>query len=357
MKKNRIWKMLAAAGSFVILTEAQPTLCVFGAGPATKIEDTQYIVSGKEECQRLLLELVSSVSDSERHEFYVTGEDYEPETLVIARLFPETINISNTKMSERRENGKRYIKNRIGFERSNRQSIQEDENGVTAGSWKEGDIQIRRIGKKDYRFRCVDDDYRNPRSENQLCALFLCEDIIRSDVDSNELETMIVTFGETNNYRTSDVRAWLLEQYAGSAADEAEDPIKIAVVDTGVNAAFLGKTAEGRYGENVETELLKKELPIQTISDRLFLPSLEEILNYGDNGNLKSTIWNVRDHKESPYNRGFWLRTPVFEPDENGNFRYGEQVYAVDLEKKCITPVKTDDPTIGIRPAYCLVQE
>ena len=320
MKKNRIWKMLAAAGSFVILTEAQPTLCALGAGPATKIEDTQYIVSGKEECQRLLLELVSSVSDSERHEFYVTGEDYEPETLVIARLFPETINISNTKMSERRENGRRYIKNRIGFERSNRQSIQEDENGVTAGSWKEGDIQIRRIGKKDYRFRCVDDDYRNPRSENQLCALFLCEDIIRSDVDSNELETTIVTFGETNNYRTSDVRAWLLDQYAGSAADEAEAPIKIAVVDTGVNAAFLGKTAEGRYGENAETELLKKELPIQTISDRLFLPSLEEILNYGDNGNLKSAIWNVRDHKESPYNRGFWLRTPVFEPDENGNF-------------------------------------
>ena len=102
MKKNRIWKMLAAAGSFVILTEAQPTLCALGAGPATKIEDTQYIVSGKEECQRLLLELVSSVSDSGRHEFYVTGEDYEPETLVIARLFPETINISNTKMSERR---------------------------------------------------------------------------------------------------------------------------------------------------------------------------------------------------------------------------------------------------------------
>ena len=101
MKKN-IWKLLAAAGSFVILAGSRTVMTPYanvdpGGG--------EFIVSGPEQCRRLLMELVSMSETGERKEWYLTGEDYEPETLVIAQMFPDAVNISNTVVREYQKNG------------------------------------------------------------------------------------------------------------------------------------------------------------------------------------------------------------------------------------------------------------
>ncbi len=217
------------------------------------------MVSGDQECRRLLMELVSAGAGKEREEFFITGEDYEPETLVIAQMFPAAINISNTKIEEYEENGRRYVTCRIGFERQPDQEActhrwetrileagtclwggkeeltcrlcglrkvrspaalghldadrdrlcdrcRDPLNGdepIETGRWAVGDIQTRRLGKDMYQFRCVDDDYSSAGSDHQKCALFLCETVIRSDMDSTDSQKKIITFGKNNNYKDS----------------------------------------------------------------------------------------------------------------------------------------------------------
>lgn len=395
MKKSKLWKMLAAAGSFVVLSSCQAVLRPY-AGVIT--DGSGYTVSGPEECRRLLMEAVSSVSGKERHEFYVTGEDYVPETLIIAQMFPEAVNISNTVLREYTEDGKRYVTCRIGFERKPKENgcnhrwetriletgtclwgqkeritcglcgtekiitlappghVNEDGDSlcdrcqdridgteeIEKRFWIAGDIQSRKIGKNTYRFRCVDDDYRGENSNHQKCALFLCDTVIRSDVDSTDSKREILTFGETNNYKTSEIRNWLL-------IHSKEDGGGMISINTGVNSAFSGQTKEGTYGEFAETELVKTELPVQVAMDKLFLLSLEEALEYRD------VLWNVEE-TVSPFSRGYWLRTPAFSGESDGEFSYGTREYAVDLERGLIGPADISDTGMGIRPAFCLPQ-
>lgn len=393
--KRKIVRMLAAAGSFVVFASCQATLRAYASELA---DGAEYTVSNAREYGRLLMETVSSVYGRERHEFYVTGEDYEPDTLIIAQMFPEIINISNTKILEYEENGKRYVTCRIGFERRpeedicshqwKTESLEEesclwggkerlscelcgkeqiistappghvDKNGDTFCDrckdriegeqeaerkyWTTGEIQSREIGGKTYKFRCVDDDYSVNHSDNQKYALFLCEAVIRSDVDSTDSKRKIITFGKTNNYKTSDARKWLLE--SGKTSGKG-----LAFVNTGVNSAFFGKTEEGTFMEFLDTELSKKELPVQVVMDQWFLLSLEEALKYRD------ILWEISGG-ESPYSQGYWLRTPAFMEESSNEFVYGEWEYAVDLVQGCIRPVQVSDGAMGFRPAYCLPQ-
>lgn len=394
MKKSKVLKMLAA-GSFLALASCQAVMRPYAKATT---ERASYMVSGPEECRRLMMELASSVSGRERREFYVTGEDYDPETLTIAQMFPETINISNTKVWEYTENGQRYVTCRIGFERrpdtggcSHQWAAEILEAGtclwggkermvcelcglekvlsqappghvdgdgdflcdrcgsringdeeMEAGFWSVDDVQVRKIGEKVYRFRCIDDDYRREDSDYQKCALFLCEAVIRSDVDSTDSKREILTFGETNNYKTSAVRKWLLAHSGG-------DTEELVSVNTGVNSAFLGKTKPGTYGEFAKTELTRRELSVQTATDKIFLLSLEEALKY------REELWDVSGGG-SPYSQGYWLRTPAYLAGEDGRFLYGTEEYAVDLEQGCICPAEVSDGSIGIRPAFCLPQ-
>lgn len=157
---------------------------------------------------------------------------------MIAQMFPAAVNISNTKIEEYEENGRRYVTCRIGFERRPDQErvphrwetrileagtclwggkeeltcrlcglrkirspaalghldadrdrlcdrCRDPLNGdepIETGRWAVGDIQTRRLGKDTYQFRCVDDDYSSAGSDHQKCALFLCETVIRSDM-------------------------------------------------------------------------------------------------------------------------------------------------------------------------------
>ena len=200
-----------------------------------------------------------------------------------------------------------------------------------------------KLGEMTYTFRCVDDDY-GCNSEYQKCALFLCDTVIRSDVDSTDSEREILLFGRNNNYKTSQVRAWLKENLESSDLEHL-----LVSIDTGVNSAYLGATVPGTFEEFTENGFFRYELPVQVAEDMLFLLSFEEALEYRD------ILWDV-EGGDSTYSRGYWLRTPSYSTDENGEFCYGKWGYAVDLDLGCIRPVEVSDGSIGIRPAFCLPQ-
>lgn len=339
MKLN-IWKILAAAGSFAVLTSSQMVMKPYANPSVTE----EFVVENSDQCRRLLMELVSQTLPGERQVYHLTGRDYEPETLVIAQMFPDVVNISNTKIREDRKDGHRYVTCRIGFERQDPSRMEDQPNpdqGSTAGRhWEIGDIRTLKLGEETYRFRCVDDDYGS-NSEYQRCALFLCDTVIRSDVDSTDSEREILTFGRTNNYKTSNIRVWL-EEKLGESGDD------LVMIDVGVNSAYLGATIPGEYDEFTEHGFFKYELPIQIAKDGLFLLSLEEAFQY------REELWEV-DGGGSTYSRGYWLRTPAYS-EEDGTFYYGKWNYAIDLELGCIRPVDISDGSMGIRPAFCLPQ-
>ena len=340
----------------------------------------------------------------EREEFFITGEDYEPETLVIAQMFPAAVNISNTKIEEYEENGRRYVTCRIGFERQPDQEActhrwetrileagtclwggkeeltcrlcglrkvrspaalghldadrdrlcdrcRDPLNGdepIETGRWAVGDVQTRRLGKDTYQFRCVDDDYSSAGTDHQKYALFLCETVIRSDMDSTDSQKKIITFGKNNNYKDSEIRKWLWDRCTGEAGLQMGAGA-LMPVNVGVCTAFLGQTSPGTEGEAAETELVKYTLLPQMMSDRMFLLSVEEALKY------REELWDTVS-EESPYSRGYWLRTPVYQEGENGGFIYGTEAYAVDLRDGTIGPAEVSDGSFGLRPAYCLPQ-
>ena len=76
--------------------------------------------------------------------------------------------------------------------------------------WKEGDVQLREVGGEILSFTCIDDDYHDWQDGHRKAALFLCDRVIRADVDTAPGKKMkIFSFGKDNNYKTSQVRAWL----------------------------------------------------------------------------------------------------------------------------------------------------
>lgn len=346
MKKKKIWKILATAGSFAVLASCQILMKPFAN---MMVPESGYVVSGPEQCRRLLMEVVSGSETGIRQEYFITGKDYEPESLVIAQMFPDAVNISNTILKEYQEGGHRYVTCRIGFERNPEYMDKEDENsandvneGLPVGRhWTIGDLRTWEVGDESYVFRCIDDAYSS-NSDNQTYALFLCETVIRSDIDSTDSKREILTFGGTNNYKTSEVRKWLQEH----VADPGDHLVS---VDTGVDSAYLGATVPGTFDEFTTSGLLRHELYDQKAEDELFLLSLEEAIKYRD------VLWDI-DGGSMPYSRGYWLRTPSYSTGENGAFCYGNWTYVVDLDKGCIRPAEVRDGSIGIRPAFCLPQ-
>lgn len=530
MKKSKIWRSCAAAGlvSAMVFCRGTPVWGRPAAGFASTAGESRedaypvrnhMMVRNRAENRRLLMELASGNQEAGRHEVYVTGEDYVPDTLVIAQMFPKVINISNTVVNEYRRNGHLYTECRIGFqwqwdtdscthdwqaerleesscltcgkeriwcsrcetereavlpamghqdrdhdslcdrcgsgflEQKNGDRIQilyetsgssmqlnftcvdeeykggvlylcdepfevQDicvENGmsfesreekirwwlrmefencisvrsacrevlladakgqiVKEGEWKEetfypavilekpvigetaekaewkiGDLQIRSLGEKNYLFRCVDEDYSDANSNYQKTALFLCDTVIRSDVDSTDSMKIILKFGNENNYKSSKVRFWLNKNSFESRFD-------LLNVYTGVNSAFLGKTGDMAFGQTEPAGLKPKEISFQLMEDGIFLLSLEEALEYRDE--LWRFAGSERENPESqlsPCSKGYWLRTPVFKTGEDGSFRYGDQVYVVDLERGCLRPAEVSDGSMGIRPAFCVPQ-
>lgn len=216
--------------------------------------------------------------------------------------------------------------------------------------WKEGEVQARQIGTKTYLFRCVDEDYSDNQSNHRSAALFLCDTIIRSDIDSDSGHLKKLSFGSDNNYKKSDIRTWLNRNAADSLFNL--EPIYI-----GVNSAYAGDTKAQTF-EQMDEELLEgHDIGFQLMQDRLFCLSVEEAVKY------KDRLWRFNGSEEnnpgtqiSPYSAGYYLRTPFYWENVTGAFGYSDDVYVVDLEQGNIHTAKTYSTAIGIRPAFALPQ-
>lgn len=214
--------------------------------------------------------------------------------------------------------------------------------------WKEGDAQARQIGGKTYLFRCVDEDYSDNQSTHRKAALFLCDTVIRGDTDSSSQELKKISFGVDNNYKNSIVRQWL-------NVNAEDSQFNLEPIYIGVNRAYMGSTKAQSFDQMDKERLIGKDIGFQFMHDRLFCLSLEEAVKYRD------VLWrfngsevNNPDTQISPYSVGYYLRTPFYEEDETGNFRYSDDVYVVDLVQGNIHSAKTDGTDIGIRPAFAV---
>lgn len=226
--------------------------------------------------------------------------------------------------------------------------------------WKEGEVQLRRLGDQVYRFVCVDEDYRSGKGQHRTGALFLCDSVIRSDQESDSSAHRVLSFGADNNYKTSVVRDWLQKQSAG-------ETFQLAPVSVGVLSAYTGSTGKGSGAGLLEDALKRYTLSEQWMTDFVFLLSLEEALRYrevlwcfgnelsrkaqmgeGDRTNGKTQL--------SAYSRGYYLRTPCYEENGAGEYRNGSQIYVVDLETENIHPAEVTSETYGLRPAFVLPQ-
>lgn len=216
--------------------------------------------------------------------------------------------------------------------------------------WKKGDIQMREIGKKLYRFRCIDEDYSDNQDGHRKSALFLCDGVIRADVDSDSRNLKKLAFGKDNNYKTSDVKRWLDKNSSNSS-------FNLEPVSIGVNTAYTGSTAAGTREQMEDSRLVSHAIGYQFMQGRMFCLSMEEALKYREALWRFGTFQGGPEGQISPYSQGYYLRTPFYSEGNSGDFCYGDDIYAVDLVKGNIHTVKTSSETYGIRPAFTLPQE
>ena len=193
MNRKRVAKWLAAAGSFAVLTSCRGEVIPYAAEKTAELSAAvPVILRDRESGRRFLMEAVSAADRGERQELAVTGKDGVFDTLAIAQMFPEVINISKLDLGTRSVNGELLTDCQIGFEwRGRAPDIEEDAvPGVgdrfgaeeDRAGWQTGDVLMREIAGKVCRFCCVDDDYQDGSGRYGKRALFLAECVIRSDV-------------------------------------------------------------------------------------------------------------------------------------------------------------------------------
>ena len=216
--------------------------------------------------------------------------------------------------------------------------------------WKKGDIQMREIGKKLYRFRCIDEDYSDNQDDHRKSALFLCDSVIRADVDSDGRNLKKLSFGTDNNYKTSNIRKWLDQNSLNSS-------FNLEPVSIGVNTAYTGGTAAGTREQMEDSRLVRHPIGYQFMQGRLFCLSMEEALKYREELWQFGTFRGGPEGQISPYSQGYYLRTPFYMEGNAGDFCYSDDIYTVDLVQGNIHTVKTSSETYGIRPAFVLPQD
>lgn len=307
--------------------------------------DPYLTVSDRGANNRRITSILSMVpADNEWHYFYMIGKNYIPDTTIIG--LEQGLSYSAVTAARIKAGGENYHIVRTGV---CRRAEQAEENTGIPGSWREGDVITRQLGNRKLWFTCVDEDY-DAGAEHQKAALFLCDTLIRADADSDEHSLSVLKFGADNNYRFSRVRDWLREH--GKGGPEWGQP-----VPTGLQTAYGGSTEAGVFEQLSEHSLRRYDIGFQQIQDNMFCLSVEEALKY------RSYLWRFAGSKEnnpqtqlSPYSRGYYLRTPVYEEDTNG-FCHGNKIYVVDLEQGNIHPAETDSEVYGIRPAFALPQD
>lgn len=364
----------------------------------------QLVTDSKEASDQRIKNLVSAVDDARRHEIYLIAKGEPPNSLAASLSFPELTGISEQQVDSFSIEGELYYVVRIAFEKKyetdscshaftvcdyveagcltnghetvccSKCGLEEtvilpaaghrdqDEDGICDICFEAadgigqpepfhydiGDVQAREIGGHVYLFSCIDDDYEDGLDNSLQSALFLCQSIIRSDAISGTGQVKKLSFGNNNNYKYSDVRRWL--------NSHAEDALfGTAGTYTGISAAYKGSTQKGDFDQFDASALTGYDKPFQLMEDRIFLLSVEEAVKYRD------FLWKFGGSEEnnpqtqySAYSRGYYLRTPQYEGEDE--FQYGKGIYAVDLSGRiCAVPVSSQD--IGIRPAFTLPQQ
>ncbi|MDW2798772.1 DUF6273 domain-containing protein [Clostridium boliviensis] len=360
--------------------------------------DQQLITKSLGESNERLLNLASMADSSGRMELYLIAKNHTPAILIISQKINNIKNLSQLIMTELVVDGDTYTVMRVGFEKTYEEStcshdherIQRVEPTCTENGYeiircrrcgKEenvilpakghtdidydgicdicfklvnrapeavhyslGDIQAGIIGKRIYLFRCIDEDYEDTMGNSQKTALFLCDSVIRSDIIGASKK---LNFGDSNNYKYSNVREWLQKN--------AVDSIFLSDTCVGITKAFLGSTRRGMYDQLNESGLTGYGRLYQSMNDKIFILSVEEGLRYRDylwkfNG---SDINNPKS-QISAYSKGYYLRTP--QDGGPNDFRYGEGIYTVSLTDGNIQPVNVSETSIGIRPVMTIPQ-
>lgn len=356
----------------------------------TESADTQIITAGPKESNERLLNLVSMADSTKRREIYLIAVGHIPNAAIISRTFRDVKNVSELVQDQFIIEGEKYLVLRVGFERSFEEStcthdyelidrikagcmvngretfkcrkcqkeesvvfpakghIDEDGDGICdicyepaermpeAVHYQIGDVQSRRIGEKNYLFRCIDEDYEDAMENSRKTALFLCDTVIGKKLN----------YGDNNNYKYSNVRKWLLK----NASDEFAHKSYI-----GITNSYTGTTGKGTCEQLDENSLTAEKEIFQLLQDRVFLLSVEEALKYRDHlWKFNGSGVNNPKSEVSAYSRGYYLRTP--RDDGLEEFCYGDGVYAVSLTDGNIQPVYVNDVSIGIRPAMAVPQ-
>lgn len=361
-------------------------ISITGEEPA----DQQLITESQKEGNERLLNLVSMADGTDRKELYVIAKGYTPNASIIGQKFSTVKNISELFMERLTISGDTYTVLRVGFEKTYEENTcshdyeiidkaaatctenghltvrckkcgkeetvilpakghaDEDHDGICdvcqepadelpeAVHYSIGDLQIRTIGDKLYLFRCIDDDFEDAIENSQKLALFLCDSIISSDINGVSKK---LRFGDSNNYKYSKVRDWLLE----NANDDFVHETYI-----GIRKSYLGATTIGAYEQFSESNLVGESSGFQQLQDRVFILSVDEAIKY------KDYLWKFNGSEEnnpesqiSAYSKGYYLRTPQTN---------GKGIYAVSLVDGNIRPVEVSDTSIGIRPVMAISQ-
>lgn len=205
----------------------------------------------------------------------------------------------------------------------------EDSSQGTDRVYQEGDTQEREIDGQSYVFRCIDADYADAGG-NQIGALFLCDSVIGGDS---------CVYGDGNNqWAGSKLRTWL--------SDNLHNREDLVLADTTVRASYSGRTSF--YGDTLSMEKFTKAAVehVET-EDILFCLSLPEAVRY------KDFLWRLNGAAQDnyvgtgSYTAGYWLRTP---------YTYDEgMAYCVTSEGE-ITAIRTENESVGSRPAYIVRQ-
>lgn len=308
-------------------------------------------VKNRSENNSRIKSLLSIIQDDTWHYFYMIGKDYFPETLIVGQ--DPRFRYSAVREKEVRMENHVYNIVKVGVCRISPPdggTGSEDMGGGSGGSnWYEGASLDAQIGNHVYRFTCVDEDY-SVNGDHRKAALFLCDSVIRSDIDRKADTFVTFSFGENNNYKDSDVRKWLLQ-------NGNKTGYELLTVPVGTDTAYTGGTKAGTFEQLSERGLKSYDIGFQLTEDNIFCLSLEEALKY------RKFLWKFGESSDnnpkgqlSPYSAGYYLRTPFYK-EENGGFCYSEDVYVVDLVNGNIHTAKTGSETYGLRPAFVLPQE
>jgi hypothetical protein len=359
--------------------------------------DQQIITTSIEESNDRLLNLVSMTDGTERKEVYLIAKKHVPNTVIISRTFRNVKNLSDLIMDEFTLANEKYTIMRVGFERSYDENscnhdyqvtdkvnttcmsnghemvlcrkcgkeeivilpaaghVDADHDGICDICYKSasempepvhyriGDVQARIFESMIYLFRCIDEDYEDAMGNSQRTALFLCDSVIRSDVDGAAKK---LSFGFNNNYKNSYIREWLLDHASDVFTHETY---------IGITRSYIGTTWKGSYEQLDDNSLMARKEVFQFLQDKVFILSVDEALKYRD------VLWkfygsdtNNPESQVSVYSKGYYLRTPQDVGLED--FLYGEGIYAVSLVDGNIQPVNVKETGFGIRPAMAVLQ-